>query len=81
MLVGVFVGLFKAFGRPVRSAEYADAARCVVFVECFDYRPNGHAWIVAVQQVNVDVVAAQTRQRIGHIRSDVVGRDPIAVAV
>ena len=53
----------------------------MMFVERFDDGPNGHGWIIAMQQVDIDVIAAQANQRVGHVGRNIVRRDAIAVCV
>ena len=52
-----------------------------MLVECLDDGADRDRRIVAVQQVEVDIVRAQARQRVGQIRSYVVRGDAIAVLV
>ena len=68
MRLGVGIRLLDSLGPPVGSAQRTDAAGRKMFVERLDDRAHGHGWIVAVEQVEVDVVCAQTGQGIVNVR-------------
>ena len=53
----------------------------MVFVEDLHNRTNRHRRIIAVEQVEIDEIDAQPRQRIVQIGADVVGSDALAIPV
>ena len=70
---GVRVEGLEALGRPVRDADRRGPARPHLGVDGVDELAHGHARIVAVQQVDVDVVRAQELEAAVELARDHLG--------
>ena len=81
VLVGVFVRFFEPLNRPVRSAEDADLPRSLILVQYLNDWTDWYAWIVAVQEINIDKIEAKTRERVVQVSLNVERRHARAVFV
>ena len=78
---GIVVGFPDARTRPVGAAEDADVASPHLLVQALHQGADGNVRIVAVQQVDVDLIDVQPFQAFGKVRDDVLrGHAGAAVA-
>ena len=79
MRSGVLVDLLQAFDAPVGAAVGVNLSGLLRRVQRLDNRADRLGRVVAMEQVEVEVVDFEARQAVVNVGLDIEGRDPPAV--
>src|SRR5207249_3774325 len=78
---GVGVGGGDSRGRPVARADLAEMSAVDMFVEQVHDLADGHARVVAVEEVEVDHIDAQPLEALGDVAGDHFRREMMVGAL